>query len=56
LIIGAQIQLVQILVERDGELSPINIPVSDGDPPAEGAPVYCANYATFDPRYQAPEG
>ena len=56
LIIGAEIQLVQILVERDGELSPINIPASDGDPPAEGAPVYCANYATFDPRYQVPEG
>ncbi|MCP4792928.1 MAG: hypothetical protein GY882_06325 [Actinomycetia bacterium] len=56
LIIGAEIQLVKILVERDGELIPINIPVSDGDPTEEGAPVYCANYATFDPRYQEPEG
>ena len=55
LIVGAEIQLVKILVERDGELIPINIPVSDGEPTEEGAPVYCANYATFDPRYRTPE-
>ncbi|MBC8364025.1 MAG: GerMN domain-containing protein [Actinobacteria bacterium] len=52
LIVGAEIQLVKILVEREGELIPINIPVSDGDPTEEGAPVYCANYASFDPRYR----
>ena len=55
LIVGAEIQLVKILVERDGDLIPINIPVSDGEPTEEGAPVYCANYATFDPRYRTPE-
>ena len=55
LIVGAEIQLVKILVERDGDLIPVNIPVSDGELTEEGAPVYCANYATFDPKYQAPE-
>ena len=55
LIIGAEIQLVKILVERDGDLIPVNIPVSDGELTEEGAPVYCANYATFDPKYQPPE-
>ena len=54
LIVGAEIQLVKILVERDGDLIPVNIPVSDGELTEEGAPVYCANYATFDPKYQAP--
>ena len=52
LIIGAEIQLVKILVDREGELIPVNIPVSDGDATEEGAPVYCANYASFDPRYR----
>ncbi len=51
LIIGAEIQLVQILVERDGELSPINIPVSDGDRPRGVAHLS----ATFIPRQQVPE-
>ncbi len=55
LIVGAEIQLVKILVERDGDLIPVNIPVSDGELTEEGAPFYCANYATFDPKYQAPE-
>ena len=55
LIVGAEIQLVKILVERDGDLIPVNIPVSDGELTEEGAPVYCANYATFEPKYQAPE-
>ena len=55
LIVGAEIQLVKILVERDGDLIPVNIPVSDGELTEEGAPVYCANYATFDPKYQPPE-
>ena len=55
LIVGAEIQLVKILVERDGDLIPVNIPVSDGELTEEGAPVYCANYATFAPKYQAPE-
>ena len=54
LIVGAEIQLVKILVERDGDLIPVNIPVSDGELTEEGAPVYCANYATFDPKYQVP--
>jgi hypothetical protein len=52
LIIGAEIQLVKILVDREGDLIPVNIPVSDGDATEEGAPVYCANYASFDPRYR----
>ena len=52
LIIGAEIQLVKILVDREGDLIPVNIPVSDGDATEEGAPVYCANYANFDPRYR----
>ena len=55
LIVGAELQLVKLLVERDGDLIPVNIPVSDGELTEEGAPVYCANYATFDPKYQAPE-
>ena len=55
LIVGAEIQLVKILVERDGDLIPVNIPVSDGELTEEGAPVYCASYATFDPKYQPPE-
>ena len=29
---------------------------SVAEPGRGGAPVYCANYATFDPRYQIPEG
>ncbi len=55
LIIGAEIQLVQIFVERDEDLIPVNIPVSDGDSTTEGAPVYCANYASFYPTYRSPE-
>ena len=35
------------MLRRDGELEAINAPVSDGDPPEEGAPVACTNYASF---------
>jgi len=47
LVVGAEIDLVRIMLRRDGELEAINAPVSDGDPPEEGAPVACANYASF---------
>ncbi|MCH2433667.1 MAG: hypothetical protein MK184_06400 [Acidimicrobiales bacterium] len=56
LIIGAEIDSVRILVTRDGELQPINIPVSDGDPPSEGEPVDCGSYASFDPLMQEQPG
>ncbi len=41
-----------------GTLLEIHLDSLNGFPQddAEGAPVYCANYATFDPRYQVPEG
>ena len=47
LVVGAEIQFVRIMLRRDGELEAINAPVSDGDPPEEGAPVACTNYASF---------
>jgi hypothetical protein len=47
LIVGAEISSVRIMLRRDGELEAINAPVSDGDPPEEGAPVRCPNYASF---------
>ena len=47
LIVGAEISSVRIMLRRDGELEAINAPVSDGDPPEEGAPVQCPNYASF---------
>ena len=47
LVVGAEINSVRIMLRRDGELEAINAPVSDGDPPEEGAPVACANYASF---------
>ena len=47
LVVGAEIDFVRIMLRRDGELEAINAPVSDGDPPEEGAPVACTNYASF---------
>ena len=47
LIVGAEINSVRIMIRRDGQLEAINAPVSDGDPPEEGAPVACTNYASF---------
>ena len=49
LIVGAEINSVRIMLRRDGNLEAINAPVSDGDPPEEGAPVQCPNYASFIP-------
>ncbi len=49
LIVGADIDTVRILVESEGELEPISIPVSDGDPPTAGEPVGCASYRSFLP-------
>ena len=47
LIVGADIDDVRILVQSDGALNPISIPVSDGDPPTAGQPVNCSNYGSF---------
>ena len=47
LVVGAEIDVVRIMLRRDGVLEAINAPVSDGDPPEEGAPVACINYASF---------
>ncbi|MBS1265233.1 MAG: hypothetical protein MAG471_01071 [Acidimicrobiaceae bacterium] len=47
LIVGADIEEVRILVESDGSLNPISIPVSDGDPPTAGEPVNCSGYESF---------
>ena len=47
LVVGAEIDFVRIMLRRDGQLEAINAPVSDGDPPVEGAPVACTNYASF---------
>jgi len=47
LVVGAEINFVRIMLRRNGELEAINAPVSDGDPPEEGAPVACTNYASF---------
>ena len=49
LVVGAEIDFVRIMLRRDGVLEAINAPVSDGDPPEEGAPVACTNYASFIP-------
>jgi len=49
LIPGIEVERVQVLVDRDGEFTPVNMPVSNGEPPEEGAPVACTNYADFDP-------
>ena len=52
LVIGAEIDFVKIFIRRDGRLEPINAPVSDGDPPEEGAPVTCTNYRSFLKNFQ----
>ena len=47
LIAGADISFVQIMVRQNESLEAINAPITDGDPPEEGAPVLCSNYASF---------
>jgi hypothetical protein len=47
LVAGAEIDRVAILLESADGLEAINVPVSDGDPPEEGAPVTCGNYVGF---------
>tara|TARA_A100001037_G_scaffold75136_1_gene67319 strand:+ start:2187 stop:2819 length:633 start_codon:yes stop_codon:yes gene_type:complete len=47
LIAGAEISYVRIMVRQNDSLEAINAPVTDGDPPEEGAPVLCSNYASF---------
>jgi hypothetical protein len=47
LVAGAEIDRVVILLENVDGLEAINVPVSDGDPPEEGAPVTCGNYVGF---------
>ena len=47
LVAGAEIDRVVILLENVDGLEAINVPVSDGDPPEEGAPVTCGNYIGF---------
>ena len=49
LVIGAEIEQIVVLLQGPDELEAINVPVSDGDPPEEGAPVTCANYLSFLP-------
>ena len=47
LVAGAEIDRVAILLDGADGLETINVPVSDGDPPEEGAPVTCGNYVGF---------
>lgn len=47
LVAGAEIDRVTILLDSADGLEAINVPVSDGDPPEEGAPVTCRNYIGF---------
>ena len=47
LVAGAEIDRVAILLAGDEGLEAINVPVSDGDPPEEGAPVTCGHYVGF---------
>ncbi|MED5276936.1 MAG: GerMN domain-containing protein [Actinomycetota bacterium] len=47
LISGAEISFVRIMVRQNDSLEAINAPVTDGDPPEEGAAVLCSNYASF---------
>jgi len=47
LVVGAEIDQVVILLEGPDGLEAINVPVSDGEPPVEGAPVTCDNYRSF---------
>ncbi|MDG1989524.1 MAG: GerMN domain-containing protein, partial [Acidimicrobiales bacterium] len=54
LVAGAEIDRVVVLLEGETGLEAINVPVSDGEPPEEGAPVSCANYLSLLPGQ--PEG
>jgi hypothetical protein len=54
LVAGAEIDRVVVLLDGEAGLEAINVPVSDGEPPEEGAPVSCANYLSFLPGQ--PEG
>ena len=47
LVVGAEIDRVVILLDGEDGLEAINVPVSDGEPPEEGAPVTCDNYVSF---------
>lgn len=47
LVVGADIEQVAILLDGESGLEAINVPVSDGEPPVEGAPVTCSNYVSF---------
>lgn len=49
LVIGAEIDRVVVLLAGPDTLEAINVPVSDGEPPVEGAPVTCNNYQSFLP-------
>jgi hypothetical protein len=49
LVIGAEIDRVVVLLAGPESLEAINVPVSDGEPPVEGAPVDCDNYKSFLP-------
>lgn len=49
LVVGAEIDRVVVLLDGEAGLEAINAPVSDGEPPEEGAPVSCANYLSFLP-------
>ena len=49
LVIGAEIDRVVVLLAGPDTLEAINVPVSDGEPPVEGAPVTCDNYQSFLP-------
>lgn len=49
LVIGAEIEQVVVLLAGPDTLEAINVPVSDGEPPVEGAPVTCDNYQSFLP-------
>ena len=47
LVRGAEIDRVVVLLEGEAGMEAINVPVSDGEPPEEGAPVTCDNYLSF---------
>ena len=49
LVVGAEIDRVVVLLDGETGLEAINVPVSDGEPPEEGAPVSCANYVSLLP-------
>ena len=54
LVAGAEIDRVVVLQDGEVGLEANNVPVSDGEPPEEGAPVSCANYLSLLPGQ--PEG